>query len=633
MSLRSKVVVVLVSVFLAFIAADYAIQRCVVLPSFIALEQDEAVKDLERSRQALLREIEHLSLLTHDWAAWDNTYDYVLSPKADYEEANLTDGVFNDARLNLIYIVNPEGALVWGQVRDVDRTTVISIDDFPAGGLPPDHLLLGHTSPDSRRDGILMTQRGPMLISSQPILNSANEGPIRGTFLMGRFLDQQAIESLAEQTRVDLSIYPIDDPALSTEDRRAIAGITSAKPILIREHEDDTLGVYTIFDDLAGKSALLMRADVPREISAKGHAATRFAILSLVTAGLCTLTVLILLLQRIVVGPISRLTAHVTTIGSSGDLSAAIGMQREDEIGKLASEFDRMVQKLADFRSQLAQASRLAGMSEVASGVLHNVGNVLTSVNVSATQAVSKVRKLDLPGLVGAAQLMEQHAGDLAKYVTTDEKGKLIPRFLNELGEHLTREQETILNELQSLSNDVEHIKDIVNMQQSYAKVSGVMEPVSLADLLEDALRINSAGITRHGVRVVREFAEVPPVTTDKHKVLQILINLLNNAKYALDDRPAGEKDLTLRIARAIGSEGHVKLEVIDNGMGISEENLTRIFTYGFTTRAEGKGFGLHTGAVTAKNLGGSLTAQSAGPGRGATFTLTLPLSPAEVAA
>jgi sensor domain CHASE-containing protein len=616
-----------------YVAADYAIQRFVVFPRFVALERDEALKDIERCREALQREIGHLSLLTHDWSAWDETYNYVLTANEDYEKANFTDDVFRDAKLNLIYCVKPEGEVVWGRVRDVDNTTVIQIDDFPAERLPPDHLLLQHTSPDSRRDGVLMTQRGPMLISSQPIINSNNEGPIRGTFLMGRFLHEEAIESLAEQTRVDLSIRPIADPELPAEDGRAMTQITSEKPTLIEERAEGMLAVYAVFDDVAGKPALLMRADVPREISAKGKAATRFAIFSLVTAGLCTLVVLIFLLQRIVVGPIARLTTHATAIGASGDLTAKIAMPRNDEIGTLAFEFDRMVQRLAESRSQLAEASRRAGMSEVASGVLHNVGNVLTSVNVSAGLAVDKVRKLAISDLVSVTDLLQQRAGDLGTFVTADEKGKLIPRFLTELGQHLADQQQTVLNELQSLNKDLEHIKEIVDMQQRYAKVSGVMETVSLVDLMEDALRINGGGLDRHRVRVVREYGDVSVISTDKHKVLQILVNLISNAKYALDEHNPDDRVMTLRIALHPHLGGRVQIDVVDNGIGIRQENLTRIFSYGFTTRKEGKGFGLHAGALAAKTLGGSLAAQSAGPGQGATFTLVLPLKSAEVRA
>ena len=161
-------------------------------------------------------------------------------------------------------------------------------------------------------------------------------------------------------------------------------------------------------------------------------------------------------------------------------------------------------------------------------------------------------------------------------------------------------------------------------MQQSYARVVGVAETLPVVDLVEDALRLNAGAMERHQVKVMREYFEVPPILVDKHKVLQILVNLIRNAKYALDDKGHTDKRLVLQVG--LNGNNTVKICVIDNGIGIAAENLTRIFEHGFTTRKEGHGFGLHNGALAAKELGGSLTAQSEGPGRGAKFTLELPL-------
>jgi signal transduction histidine kinase len=182
-----------------------------------------------------------------------------------------------------------------------------------------------------------------------------------------------------------------------------------------------------------------------------------------------------------------------------------------------------------------------------------------------------------------------------------------------------------MLTELDHLRKNVDHIKDIVAMQQSYAKTSGVIEVMSIPDLLEDALRMNAGSLARHDIELARDYQARPVVALDKHKVLQILVNLIRNAKYACDETGRTDKCITLRIT----ADGRsVSIAVGDNGVGIPAENLTRIFNHGFTTRATGHGFGLHSGALAAKGMGGSLTVHSAGPGQGATFVLTLPLKP-----
>lgn len=286
------------------------------------------------------------------------------------------------------------------------------------------------------------------------------------------------------------------------------------------------------------------------------------------------------------------------------------------------SERKRAELDLEKVHRQLLDASRQAGMAEVATSVLHNVGNVLNSVNVSATLVTDQVRRSKMVNLGKVSALLAQNTDHLGGYLTADPKGRMIPSYLATLAESLAAEHKTILSELGHLQTNIEHIKDIVSMQQSYAKTSGVAETISVPDLVEDALRMNAGSLARHDIEIIREYKARPVFTLEKHKVLQILVNLIRNAKYACDESGRIDKQVTVRITAADDS---VSISVVDNGVGILPENLTRIFAHGFTTREHGHGFGLHSGALAAAELGGSLAASSAGLGRGATFTLKLP--------
>ena len=274
-------------------------------------------------------------------------------------------------------------------------------------------------------------------------------------------------------------------------------------------------------------------------------------------------------------------------------------------------------------QTELLETSRLAGMAEVATSVLHNVGNVLNSVGVSAELATSKVREFRVGSLKNVAELLQQHSEDLPAFLSSDPRGKMLPDYLLKLAVHLAEPQQAILQEMEMLQKNIDHIKEIVAMQQRYARGTGVVEVLSVADLVEDSIRINAASFSRHEVNVVREIAPVPPLKTDRHKVMQILVNLLSNAKHALD-HSEGDKRMTVRVT--LNQKGRLEIAVIDNGTGIAAENLSRIFSHGFTTKKLGHGFGLHSGALAAKELGGTLQAHSDGVGLGATFTLTLPL-------
>jgi two-component system, NtrC family, sensor kinase len=287
--------------------------------------------------------------------------------------------------------------------------------------------------------------------------------------------------------------------------------------------------------------------------------------------------------------------------------------------------------KLEGAHKQLVESSRVAGMAEVATTVLHNVGNVLNSVNISASLVADRIKNSKALHLTRAAEMLQEHSADLANFLTSDPKGSKLPSYFATLSESLMVEHDDILQELSSLCANIEHIKEIVAMQQAYAKVAGLQETLKPADLIEDALRLNAGAVERHHVQVIREFSETQRILVDKHKVLQILVNLMRNAKYALENRDPGDKRMILR-AEA-GENQTVKISVIDNGVGIAPENMTRIFEHGFTTRQNGHGFALHSGALAAREMGGSLTGHSEGPGKGATFILELPLRPPETSA
>ncbi|WP_257453026.1 two-component system sensor histidine kinase NtrB [Archangium lipolyticum] len=279
--------------------------------------------------------------------------------------------------------------------------------------------------------------------------------------------------------------------------------------------------------------------------------------------------------------------------------------------------------RLSEMHRSLLDVSRQAGMAEIANGVLHNVGNTLNSVNVSANLVTERMGSLRVAGLVKSAELLREHAADLATFFTADPRGQRLPAYLQALAEQLSRERDAVLEEMRRLRDSVDHLKLVVSMQQKNARFSGVLEQVSMPELIDDALRLHAVSFERLGIQLRREYSELPPVVVDRHKLLQILVNLVSNARHALLDSQREDKQLGIRVER-VGER--LRISVRDNGVGISPENLERLFTQGFTTKKEGHGFGLHISALTAEEMGGSLGVTSDGPGQGATFTLELPV-------
>lgn len=363
------------------------------------------------------------------------------------------------------------------------------------------------------------------------------------------------------------------------------------------------------------------------------------------------------------VRPILQLRAVVERIGR-GDLLARADIRSRDEIEQLANSFNGMADMilhrdqelseakrdlehrvtertqelreqisakdaaladLAEAQRRLIDLSRISGMAEVATGILHNVGNVLNSVNVSAAIVADHLRASRIVQMVELVKMLDAHQDQLSDFVASDPRGRRVIPYMNKLSLHLAGERDQLVTEVASLLQHVNHIKQIVAMQQTYARSSGVLEKVALTDVMEDALGITRTGMKRHGIELCIQHEQLPPITTDRHKVLQILLNLIRNAKDAT--KLSGKPDRRINISTMRSGNDRVAIHVTDNGVGIAPENLVRVFSHGFTTKKDGHGFGLHSGALAAKQLGGSLTAASDGPDTGATFTLELPLN------
>lgn len=296
-----------------------------------------------------------------------------------------------------------------------------------------------------------------------------------------------------------------------------------------------------------------------------------------------------------------------------------------EELRQIAERLKAEKDSTEKTHKEMLEVSRQAGMSEVATAVLHNVGNVLNSVNISAAIVSDHVAEFKIQNIGQVARLMREHADHLGDYLTKDTKGRQLPEYLAKLATHLGLEQTMILKEIGFVRSKIEHIKQIIATQQSYGKVMGLAENIRIEDLVEDVLRIQAVELAEHQVNVHREYApKLPEVVVDKHKVLQILLNLLSNAKHACQESEQTPKEVRICV---VNGSGRVQVTVADNGVGIPAANLKKVFNHGFTTRKNsGHGFGLHGSALAAREMGGTLEANSDGPGKGALFTLQIPL-------
>lgn len=365
MSLSARIVLVLCAVILLYMGVELCIQRGVLVPGLSELQEQEAGKDLDRCLAALHREIEVVDTFCIDWGAWDDTYDYVLTRNPAYESANLDVKWFHEIKLNLIYILNSAGEVVWGNVYDLETEQVLDMPEFPKTSWPTTHPLLQHKEPKSSIAGIVQTGRGPMILASRPVVTSAVEGPIRGTLIMGRFLTQTVLDNVSKQTRVAFHLWEQGERE-GFPGHPFLPADMSAGPVFYSHGDDDALlHAATMFPDVYGEPAFIVQSDTGQDILRRGMEIISVVRLSSVGAGLMMLIVVLVLIRWAALNPIRKLTRHVASISGEGTLRLLSMPPRADEVGILAREFDNMVLRIQRDNSERARAENALRESEL----------------------------------------------------------------------------------------------------------------------------------------------------------------------------------------------------------------------------------------------------------------------------
>lgn len=631
MKLQPKIVLILSAVVVTYATSDSLVQRITLQRIFEKTENEFAQKNTVRVKEALEEQLELIDARCQDWTESPRVLDAFWDTPEFADE--LTRKVRSDESVDLLCVADAKGEILWraayvpatGGGRSQSAEAVLPLQD----GRLPAKLMTGDRPEELGRGilgpirGYLSTPAGVLLTSSRPIRGANNA--VLGKLVVGRLLAGDLLEELQVRTETaDIEAVFLHD---TNENERlvAFADRWDGEP-LIEVDGPDRLTVFHLFQSRLEAEPLVFSATVDREISRAGSAAMRYSLISTIAAGLLVLFVLLFVLKRIVLKPIQQLTENALVLGQDETSKVEFDLGRGDEVGTLASEFDSMMRKLAKSRQALVETAREAGMSEIATGILHNVGNVLNSVNVSATMLDKKARAMAVGDLEALHGIIKEHADDLGRFLTEDPRGKHLEPFIGAITEQMRAAQAGMTAELGSLVKGIEHIRTLVASQQDYVRNEDVIEPVDLAEQLDRACEISSTAGGEHvaPVTIVREYAQLPEARTARHKLLEILVNLIQNARQAMCHADVTERVLTLRTERC--GDDRVRLSIVDTGIGIAAEHVVEVFNYGFTTKPNGHGFGLHAAANAATEIHGSLSVHSDGPGRGATFTLELPL-------
>ena len=391
----------------------------------------------------------------------------------------------------------------------------------------------------------------------------------------------------------------------------------------IQEVDDDLISGSAVINDVYEQPAVAIQILIQRDISRQGRSAANAAML-------CTLIGVIsmnlgtgLALRLRVVEPLQSMASHAARVGETDDLDARLHSTRGDEIGILARSFDSMVERLAESREKIQAAAHLAGMAEIASEVLHNVGNAVNTANCCVELVEDRLSSSRLSGLEMATLMLAEQASQAARFFSEDPRGPKLVNYLISLNDTLQRERCENLEELRRLQETIRHIRDAIASQQNHARLSDFRQRVDLLELLEESLLVNVTLRQETGVRVELTTPEVADVYVNRSRVAQVLVNLERNALLSMQAVPRDDHLLTIIVS--VHHPDTLEFLIQDTGSGFTPDVHRRMFAQGFTTRRDGSGQGLHYCANAIREMGGEISAESEGPGCGAAFRFTIP--------
>jgi len=617
--LQRKVALTLLLTISAFAAVSYLILSKVVAPAFEDLELAAASSDLVRAEQAIQTDISNLEAITADWAPWDDIYYYVLGRNPGFEKSNLIRPTLENLNLDMMAVYAADQRFVWGRLLINDQEADLAELGILSPGDSAFPRLARHERPVDRVVGIVATEHGPMIISSRPILMSDNSGPVAGAVVMAQFLDSARLALLRERTEVnvgwtafrEIEQYPEFNLALFNEDNT------------YTEVSEKFISSQSVLDDIFGAPALVLRTATLRNISSLGSQTLQAAMMFLLLAGLVLTAVIWYLLRSTILAPIELLAGHMAKIRKSGDLSQQLAVSSDDEVGSLAIQFNRLTSEVHEARKALLYQSFKAGKADTAAEVLHNIRNAMTPLLNGVERIARAFRVTDDLRVNDATEQLR--AADCPP-----ERGEKLLEYVDASFEHIKNSNAEATDDMRIVMSQARQVEDILADQEKYAVDAPATENISVDEVVSEAAHVIPKDAKK---KVSVELDdELQNLRVHAHRIglLQVMGNLILNA-YESIQRASEKKGQIFLSAKPelVEDQAMVRLTVCDNGTGFESDAETKVFQRGFSSKDEGDttGLGLHWCANAVAGMGGRISAESDGAGKGAKFHVLLPIA------
>lgn len=618
-SLNNRLSVMLALMLTASGLASLLILKFAIAPAFNALESDAAVTDLDRAELAINMQLQQLTAIAGDWAPWDEPYAFAMGQNPDFVWRNIDISTLRNIELELMQYYDVNGQLLWSGYMYDER--LASLDSL--GRLSPDDVLYDmlslHDSPDSVVSGLAMTARGPMLIVSMPLVKEAGVGPVAGAIVIGRILTDARLEKLQKQIRVAFEIVPMRAASTRLPSVTQQLDSTTADTA-VHSVDDTTIRSYRLLTDISGSPLGILVAHTPREVTALGQDAANLALQLFVAMALVLLGLTWLIIRQDIVGRLERLAEHMTQIRRSGDLSARIAPDRDDEIGRLGQSFNALTDELQQARRELVEQSFRAGKADTTADLLHNVRNAMTPVVNISENLAGTLQQITTLRLARAAE-------ELADPDCPDQRRNILLQYMSAAADKILAAGTDATQEVNLIHRQALLVEEILSGQEKVARFGPLRERINLAELVTEATAILPAN---HQIDVDLQVGpELPEffVMANRVHLLQILGNVMLNAYESA--KRAGRQCARIEVnvtGAPGGNQDMVQLSIADNGDGLEQEHAAQLFRRGFTTKASpGHGLGLHWCANAIGAMGGSVDIKSEGPGKGAIVHIRLP--------
>ena len=651
---------------------------------------------IEQAIGAFDGQLQKLDVLNRDWSAWDDTYNFVQLPSGneDYLKVNFTDATFADGELNFILIIDNSGRLVFGEAFDLTAGEEVPIPESLQEHIS-DEALIRHEGVEDSVIGVILLREGPLLVSSRPILTSEGEGPVEGTIIMARFMDSSVVDALSKTIHLPLVMMTVNDTSMPSDLEVAHSSLTVEAPVLVRAISSESMGGYSLLQDIYGNPAIIFRLTMPRTVYADSVAIMRYFMLaimgfSLLCAGIFTQSV-----RRLVVSRVARVAEFMGGIGATGDLSKRLTIQGNDEITQLAKNINTTVEALEkaevnakvqkglidrilattpsavlviddDDRIKLANRAFYSAfkkknsevetkpiseiiptdelspaISEARSGKTFSVRHEFRHrVNGHERMFMANVLRMGEDEVLFVLDDVTEERAKQERLHLTDRLasiGEMAAGIAHELNNPLTGViglSQMLLDEemsdgakedLNLIYNEAQRAAAVVKKLLTFGRQHPTeRKAVQINAVVEDVLSLRAYEQKVNNIRVTTQLDDhLPEIVADPLQMQQVFLNIVLNAEQAMIETHK-EGTLTITTER-VG--GNIKVSFSDDGPGISPENMRKLFSPFFTTKALGKGTGLGLsicyGIVT--NHGGRMYAQSE-LGKGATFVVELPL-------